>query len=137
MKPVRREESGLKGVVVERVRGESFHSPLRTVKPESSLSDSPLAASALKALRRNSPLSMACTMAMLRPAPPSLNDALIQEFRWTWRAMDQGDFLEGVRAQIIDKDRNPKWRHASPAEVTAHDVAAMLAPLGDDDLSLT
>jgi len=99
--------------------------------------DSPLAASALKALRRNSPLSMACTMAMLRPAPPSLNDALIQEFRWTWRAMDQGDFLEGVRAQIIDKDRNPKWQHASPADVTVHDVAAMLAPLGDDDLSLT
>mgnify|MGYP003867032465 CR=1 FL=1 len=37
---------------------------------------------------------------LLRPAPASLNDALIQEFRWTWRAMDQGDFLEGVRAAL-------------------------------------
>ena len=99
--------------------------------------DSPLAASALKAMRRNSPLSMACTLAMLRPAPASLAQALQQEYRWTWRSMDQGDFLEGVRAQIIDKDRNPTWQHASASAVTDAQVAAMLAPLGADDLALT
>jgi len=99
--------------------------------------DSPLAASALKAMRRNSPLSMACTLAMLRPAPASLAQALQQEYRWTWRSMDQGDFLEGVRAQIIDKDRNPTWQHASASAVTDAQVAAMLAPLGADDLAPT
>ena len=94
---------------------------------------SPLATSALKAMRRNSPLSMASTLAMLRPGPGSLADALRQEFRWTWRSMDQGDFIEGVRAQIIDKDRNPRWRHARAEDVTEAEVAAMLAPLGADD----
>ncbi|WP_417586390.1 enoyl-CoA hydratase/isomerase family protein [Pararhodobacter oceanensis] len=96
--------------------------------------DTPLAAAALKAIRRNSPLSMASTLAMLRPAPASLAEALRQEFRWTWRSMDKGDFLEGVRAQIIDKDRNPQWQHPAPDAVSDSDVAAMLAPLGADDL---
>lgn len=96
-------------------------------------SDSDLAASALKALRRNSPLSMASTLAMIRPGPATLAEALRQEFRWTWRSMDMGDFIEGVRAQLIDKDRKPVWQHASAAEVTAEDVAAMLTPLGADE----
>jgi len=95
--------------------------------------DSPLAQSALKAMRRNSPLSMACTLAMLRPAPATMAAAIRQEFRWTWRSMEHGDFLEGVRAQIIDKDRSPRWQHARPEDVTAAEVAAMLAPLGADD----
>ncbi len=95
--------------------------------------DSVLAQAGLKAMRRNSPLSMACTLAMLRPAPGSLRDALVQEFRWTWRAMDRGDFLEGVRAQLVDKNRNPRWQHAAAAEVTTAEVSAMLAPLGADD----
>jgi enoyl-CoA hydratase len=94
---------------------------------------SPLAASALKAMRRNSPLSMACALAMLRPAPASLRDALVQEFRWTWRSMTHGDFIEGVRAQILDKDRNPRWQHARAEDVTQAEVAAMLAPLGAED----
>ena len=98
---------------------------------------SDIAAKALKAMHRNSPLSMACTLAMLRPAPISMPEALAQEYRWTWRSMDRGDFLEGVRAQIIDKDRNPKWQHAASQDVTTAEVAAMLAPLGDDELSLT
>lgn len=94
---------------------------------------SPLAASALKAMRRNSPLSMACALAMLRPAPATLREALVQEFRWTWRSMTHGDFIEGVRAQILDKDRNPRWQHARAEDVTQAEVAAMLAPLGADD----
>jgi len=99
--------------------------------------DSPVAASALKAIGRNSPLSMACALAMLRAAPATLKDALIQEFRWTWRSMDRGDFLEGVRALITDKDRNPQWQHTQPAEVTDAQIAAMLAPLGVDELFAT
>lgn len=95
--------------------------------------ESPLAASALKAMRRNSPLSMASSLALLRPAPESLAQALRHEFRWTWRAMDKGDFIEGVRAQILHKDRNPTWQHAAPGDVTSAQISAMLAPLGADD----
>ncbi|MCC5989819.1 MAG: enoyl-CoA hydratase/isomerase family protein [Pararhodobacter sp.] len=92
-----------------------------------------LAAGTLKAIGRNSPLSMASTLAMLRPGPGDIVAAVRQEFRWTWRSMDKGDFLEGVRAQIIDKDRNPRWRHDGPAAVSAAELAAMLAPLGKDE----
>ncbi|WP_127107425.1 enoyl-CoA hydratase/isomerase family protein [Pararhodobacter zhoushanensis] len=96
---------------------------------------SAFAQAALKAIGRNSPLSMASTLALLRPSPRSLEEALKQEYRWTWRAMEHSDFIEGVRAQIIDKDRTPHWKHADPADVTIAEVAALLATLGRDELS--
>lgn len=95
------------------------------------------AESALKALRRNSPLSMACTLAMVRAqrGNADIRDALRREFRFTWRSMDRGDFIEGVRAQIIDKDRTPHWQHAAPDDVTPDEVDGMLAPLTAGDLT--
>ncbi len=96
-----------------------------------------MAQQALKAMGRNSPLSMACTIEMLRRlrAPGvTLRDALKLEFRFTWRAMEHGDFLEGIRAAIIDKDRNPRWQFAD-MKVPAEAVGKMLAPLGPDGLT--
>ncbi|PZX36320.1 enoyl-CoA hydratase/carnithine racemase [Roseinatronobacter thiooxidans] len=99
--------------------------------------DSAFAAKTLHALQRNSPLAMACTRAMLRNlgAGGRIRDALAQEYRFTWRAMEHADFLEGIRAAIIDKDRSPRWRHATLADVTEAEVAAMLATLGPDELT--
>ncbi|WP_425090481.1 enoyl-CoA hydratase/isomerase family protein [Tropicimonas sp. S265A] len=99
-------------------------------------SEDTIAQSALKAFRRASPLSVACTLRMLSTLgkTPTLKEALQQEYRFTWRAAEKADFLEGIRAQIIDKDRTPQWRHASVRDVTVLDVAAMLAPLGRDEL---
>ncbi|MDM7255238.1 MAG: enoyl-CoA hydratase/isomerase family protein [Paracoccus sp. (in: a-proteobacteria)] len=87
----------------------------------------------LKVMRRNSPLSMAATLAMVRAArgDASIRDSLAREHRFTHRATAQADFLEGVRAQIIDKDRSPNWAaDASPAHVDA-----LLAPLGENELT--
>ena len=78
---------------------------------------------------------MASTLAMLRPAPASLAEALKQEYRWTWRSMERSDFIEGVRALLIDKDRNPRWRHDAPDAVPEADVAAMLESLGENELT--
>ncbi|MFN3273126.1 MAG: enoyl-CoA hydratase/isomerase family protein [Paracoccus sp. (in: a-proteobacteria)] len=86
----------------------------------------------LEAMRRNSPLSMAAGLAMVRAArgDERMQDALSREYRFTFRATSDSDFLEGVRAQIIDKDRQPDWRaDASPAA-----VQAMLANLGEHEL---
>ena len=89
------------------------------------------AAQTLKALRRNSPLAMAVTLAMLDQLAgvTDIRDALRLEYRFTARAMEHGDFLEGIRAQIIDKDRNPQWKHDV---VSQAEVQAMLAPLPQD-----
>ena len=97
----------------------------------------PAAQTALRALERACPLSVACHMEILRRLGPdsSIEDALGLEYRFTYRSMSHGDFLEGIRAQIIDKDRTPRWRHASLADVTRADVDAMLAPLSDDELT--
>ncbi len=99
--------------------------------------DSDFARDALAAMQRNSPLSMACAIAMLRRLrddEADIRGALGLEYRFTHRAMAQGDFLEGVRAAIIDKDRTPAWRHDLDG-LPEDAVTAMLAPLDADALS--
>jgi enoyl-CoA hydratase len=93
---------------------------------------------ARKAMGRGSPLALACTLEMqhLLQRDSSLEQALSLEFRYTHRAMEQADFIEGIRAMIIDKDNAPRWRHGAITDVTAQDVADMLAPLGADELDL-
>jgi enoyl-CoA hydratase/carnithine racemase len=97
----------------------------------------PLAQAALKAFTRAAPLSVAATLRMLSTLGhhPSIEAALQQEYRFTWRAAEKADFIEGIRAQIIDKDRTPRWKHASVRDVTVIEVANMLAPLGPDELT--
>ncbi|KIN60779.1 3-hydroxyisobutyrate dehydrogenase [Sulfitobacter noctilucae] len=91
----------------------------------------------LKKLSRSSPLSMACTIEMLhRLRGPSLTleKALDLEYRFTYRASEHADFLEGIRAAIIDKDRSPKWQYGD-MDVPLAAVSKMLQPLGRNALS--
>ncbi len=121
------------------MRGIAAHFDRPTAEIPASLAadSSDLAEQALKALSRASPLSVACHLEILRRLGPkdTIHDALALEYRFTWRCMEHGDFLEGIRAAVIDKDKSPKWRHASLAEVTPAEVDAMLAPLGEDELT--
>lgn len=99
--------------------------------------DSDFAKDALKRLSRNAPLSMACTIEAihrLRGQNLTMRKALDMEYRFTYRSMEHGDFIEGIRAQIIDKDRNPKWQHELKA-VPPVDVSKMLIPLGKNGLT--
>lgn len=99
-------------------------------------SDSELAAKALKAMRRCAPLSLAVTVEMIhRLRGPSLTirKALEMEYRVSHRIMEHGDFLEGIRAAIIDKDKTPNWQYAD-GTVPAIAVSKMLMPLGADKL---
>jgi enoyl-CoA hydratase len=113
--------------------GETLGDILRSLRGE----DSEFARETLKALARNAPLSMACTVEMLHRLgdAPTIRAALAMEYRFTFRAMEHADFLEGIRAAIIDKDRTPRWRHPDPGAVPAMDVARMLMPLGTDALT--
>ncbi|MEX0339513.1 MAG: enoyl-CoA hydratase/isomerase family protein [Arenibacterium sp.] len=90
----------------------------------------------LKTLRRQSPLSVVCGFNAIRAAAQmDLREALAQEYRYVWRCMEHGDFLEGIRAQVIDKDRMPAWRHDLIEAVSATQADAMLAQLGENELT--
>jgi len=91
-----------------------------------------------KLIRRSCPLSVACAFEMIRRVRQldSVEEALAMEFRFTSRSMSHGEFIEGVRAQIIDKDRQPKWATPRLEDVTREQIDAMLAPLGETELNL-
>lgn len=52
----------------------------------------------------------------------SLADCFRLELTLSVQCAMRGDFAEGIRALLIDKDKQPKWQHASVAEVSAADV---------------
>jgi enoyl-CoA hydratase len=82
-------------------------------------------------IRAMSPTSLKLSLHGIREAEGRpLAEALIREFRMV-SAIKQGhDFFEGVRAQLIDKDRAPKW---NPATLAAVDIAPYLRePLWGD-----
>ena len=93
--------------------------------------------SVLDTMAKLSPLSMACTLDLVRAAraEPGIEAAVRREYRFTARSIEHGELMEGIRAAVIDKDRAPKWRHTL-ATVPPERIAAMLAPLGPHELSL-
>lgn len=66
----------------------------------------------------------------------SLEEALAQEYRVGLRFLAGTDFREGIRAQVVDKDRTPHWQPATLAEVSRADVESYFAPLGESELQL-
>ncbi|MEU2061249.1 enoyl-CoA hydratase/isomerase family protein [Streptomyces sp. NPDC013455] len=85
-----------------------------------------------------SPTALKATLAALRRARSlgSLEQVLDQEYRVSCAFLRTPDLVEGIRAQVIDKDRAPRWSPATLAEVTDADVDRFFAPLGDRELGL-
>ena len=77
-----------------------------------------------------SPISVSVALQAIRRAAKldTLEDVLRQEYRTSCGSSHSHDLVEGIRAQVIDKDRNPKWSPASLAAVTTADVEAYFAP---------
>ena len=99
---------------------------------------SEFAGACLKRIAGNSPLSMACALKLIRMQRtlPTLGQALALEYRYVHRSVEHTDFIEGIRALVIDKDNSPQWRHAGPDCVDASEVDALLSPLGNLELCL-
>lgn len=91
---------------------------------------------AADAIEAKSPTALAVTLASLRRAAEldSLEAALDQEYRVSLRAHASADFAEGVRAQVIDKDRNPSW--ASAASIDQALIDSFFYPLEGRELGL-
>ncbi|MEU5836960.1 enoyl-CoA hydratase/isomerase family protein [Streptomyces diacarni] len=90
------------------------------------------------AIEGKSPTSLKVTLAALRRARglSSLEEALDQEYRTSVAALSSPDLTEGVRAQIIDKDRRPRWSPGTLDEVGEAEVARHFAAAPGGDLGL-
>jgi enoyl-CoA hydratase/carnithine racemase len=87
------------------------------------------AANTLEVLSKRSPTMLAVTLEQLkRGAKMSLAECFRMELNLIYGSFDQGDYIEGIRALIVDKDKSPRWRPTSLAEVTLPDVEAFFAP---------
>ena len=87
-------------------------------------------------LSRMSPTSMKLTLRALREGGVlNILGALQNEFRVVCAIKHGHDFYEGIRAQLVDKDRNPKWSPATLAEVTDDAIDAAFAEPAGGDLS--
>jgi len=86
------------------------------------------AARTLETLSKRSPTSLKLTLKLLRLGrhSSSLVECLEREFTAACELLKHHDFYEGVRAAVIDKDRNPRWQPADLAEVTDADLAPYL-----------
>ncbi|MEU7187036.1 enoyl-CoA hydratase/isomerase family protein [Streptomyces sp. NPDC039022] len=98
----------------------------------------PEAKEAAETILAKSPTSLKVTLAALRRARDlgPLERVLDQEYRVSCAALAAPDLVEGIRAQVIDKDRAPRWSPAGLTEVTDEDVARFFAPLGARELGL-
>lgn len=90
------------------------------------------------AIESKSPLAVAVTLRSLRraAAASSLDEVLDDEYRVSVACLDSHDLVEGIRAQVVDKDRQPTWKPARLADVTASDVDRFFLPLGAAELGL-
>lgn len=88
-------------------------------------------------LRAKSPETVKVALRQLREgrAAETFEDNMRMEFRIGWRKVQSADFLEGVRAVIIDKDNAPAWSPARFEDVSDAAVARYFAPLGPDELT--
>ncbi|MFF3579445.1 enoyl-CoA hydratase/isomerase family protein [Streptomyces mirabilis] len=89
-------------------------------------------------LLTKSPTSLKVTLAALRRARRlgPLENVLDQEYRVSCAALTAPDLVEGIRAQVIDKDRSPRWTPPTLAEVSDADVERFFTPLGERELGL-
>ncbi|OBH17075.1 enoyl-CoA hydratase/isomerase family protein [Mycolicibacter sinensis] len=95
---------------------------------------SPGATAAAELIGTRSPIACAVTLESVRRAGSlaTLEDVLVQEFRVSTASLRSHDLVEGIRAQLVDKDRNPQWSPATLAEVSAADIETYFAPAEPD-----
>jgi enoyl-CoA hydratase len=81
-----------------------------------------------------SPIALSVTLEAVRRAGEldTLEDVLAQDYRVSSASLSSHDLVEGIRAQLVDKDRNPKWSPASLEQVSQADVEAYFAPVDDE-----
>jgi len=91
----------------------------------------------VETIRSKSPETVKLALRQVREGGQceTFEDNMRMEYRIGWRKVKSPDFIEGVRAVIIDKDHQPNWTPAKLEDVTEADVAKYFEPLGENELS--
>ena len=86
-----------------------------------------------------SPTAVSVALESLRRARAldTLEEVLDQEFRVSLRFTQGTELVEGVRAQVIDKDRTPHWSPPTLDDVRRPDIEAYFESLGNRELRLS
>jgi enoyl-CoA hydratase len=97
---------------------------------------SEFARATLATLRTKSPTSLKVALKLLRTArvSASLEECLVDEYRAALQVFVSADFIEGIRAAVIDKDRTPKWQPARIEDVTPEIIGKYFVDRGVDEL---
>ena len=95
--------------------------------------DGDFARATLATLNTKSPQTMKVSLKLLLDGRtmPTFEDEMRQEYAVGSRVVQRHDFLEGVRAVIVDKDNAPRWNPATPEGVSDHVIDQIFAPLPD------
>ncbi len=89
----------------------------------------PAAGRAVELMEQRSPFSVAITVeAIRRAADMSLNEVLAQDAVLARAFIAHPDFAEGVRAQLVDKDRSPQWATKHLSDIDPIDILAAFDP---------
>lgn len=91
----------------------------------------------LKAMAGMSPSSLKIALRQIRKgAEMNFQDVMAMEYRLSQALIARPDFYEGIRAALIDKDRQPKWNPATVEAVTDSEVEACFNASNGEDLVL-
>lgn len=103
---------------------------IETILSALQTSANPICREAAAMLEKKSPTSLKVTLQALNNGKNMNFDACMrQEFRLVTRFLLAHDFIEGIRAAIIDKDQKPIWQPATLTAVSAASVDEYFAPL--------
>src|SRR4051812_19252590 len=82
-------------------------------------------------LRSKSPQACKVTLRLLHDGARmhDFGDEMRQEYAVATRVVQRHDFVEGVRALLVDKDNEPRWNPQSPEGVSEHMIDTIFAPM--------
>lgn len=61
-----------------------------------------------------------------------IDNLMKQEYCGATRMVSRHDFLDGVRAMMVDKDKSPKWDPQDLTAVSDEELNSILAPMPQD-----
>ena len=99
--------------------------------------DTPFADRTRKMLTKMSPLSIAVVFEQIkRGSKMNIHDVFKMEYKMSQGFMNHPEFFEGVRALLVDKDKNPKWTHKHVSEVKQSEIDFFFNYPADNNLDI-